>query len=88
MVDVIVYKRSPYGLLFIHDKRPRRVRPFFKVFWYNPEQIAHSESSTTIPSFFKLDNVYLCLWAIFYTYISHVIVTKTMGGATFFVFFI
>ena len=38
-----------------------RVHPFLKVFWHNPVQIDHSELSATMPSFFKLDNVYLCL---------------------------
>ena len=38
----------------------------------------HSKLSAMIPSFSKLNNAYLCLWAIFDEYILHVIVTKTI----------
>ena len=49
---------------------------FSKFFGHNLVLIDHSELSTKMPSFSKLDNVYLCLWAIFDKYISHVIVTR------------
>ena len=66
---------EPRILLAVHLIR---VRPFFKVFGHNPALIDHSELRAMIPSFSKLNNVYLCLWAIFDKYILHVIVTKTI----------
>ena len=53
-----------------------RVRHFSKFFGHNPALIDHSELSAMTPSLKKLNNVDLCLWAIFDKYILHVIVTK------------
>ena len=79
--------------IFDHDlgfqKLVEKIRPklfgcligcalFLKFFGHNSLLIDQSELSAMMPSFSKLNNVYLCLWAIFEKYNSHVIVTKTI----------
>ena len=50
---------------------------FTDIFGNNRVLIDHSELSAFMPSFSKLDIVYLCLWAIFDSLIRHFIVTKS-----------
>ena len=54
------------------------VRPFNKVFWYNPVLIDRCQLSAMELNFSKLENVYRSLWAILDTYIWLVIVTKNV----------